>query len=363
MDPDRKATLEAALEASNEGLSIEDAVTKITTPDNTEVVQTEAADVVKDVQKEPQSDVATHESTTDTELQPKNEVATEDQTLVEKPINTDRPPQAWKAANKAKWATVDPEIRQEVLRREHETTRVLNETAEVRQFATQFHQAVQPYLARIQQIGHPIKAVANLLAADHLLATGPRAQKAQYLAKLIVDYGVDIKELDAALAGAASPNQEYNEVERLVAERMAPVNQFIQQQQHREQLQAQQAQQQVAQVIQQMSSDPKYPYFDQVRETMADLIELKAQKGQTIDLQTAYNMAVAMDPGLSQQVQTTTVRTAQTQQAAAANARAQRALNASSSVSGSPTGSIAGAPKTTDRRAHLEAAFANLEGR
>jgi hypothetical protein len=61
-----------------------------------------------------------------------------------------------------------------------------------------------------------------------------------------------------------------------------------------------------------------------------------------------------MDPSISQVLQ-------QSQQAATANAKAQRALKASASVAGAPTGSTAGKP--LDRRAAIEAAFAAAEGR
>jgi hypothetical protein len=362
MDDDRKATLEAAFDAAEQGQTVEQAVEQITTPvESTDTAVDSTAE--KDVQKEPQSAVATSETTSDKSVVAESEVATDDQNKEERQVNIDRAPQSWKASQKAKWSSIDPDIRQEVLRREHETTRVLNETAQVRQFASQFGQAIQPYMARIQQVGNPVVAISNLLAADHLLATGPKTQKAQYLAKLIKDYGVDIQELDAALAGTAPPDPVESRVEQLLQERLTPFQQYIQQQQAQEQQRQQAQQQQIAMGIQQMSQDPAYPHFDEVRETMADLIELRAQKGQTLDLKTAYNMAVVMDPRISQQVAGTNAEVAKVKQAAAANQRAQRALNASSSVSGTPGGSTAGAPKTTDRRAHLEAAFATWEGR
>jgi hypothetical protein len=363
MDDDRKATLEAAFDAAEQGQTVNEAVEQITTAEPIETVEPAAETTAEKVaEKEPQSAVAASETTAVETTKPEAEAATDDQNKG-KPLNLDRAPQAWKPAQKAKWASLDPEIRQEVLRREHETTRVLNETAQVRQFTTQFQQAVQPYMARISQVGDPVKAIANLLAADNLLATGPKVAKAHYLAKLIKEYEVDIHELDAALAGSAPADPVESRVEKLLQERLTPFQQYISQQQQREQQQAQQTQQQLAQTIQQMTEDPAFPHFEEVREAMADLIELRARKGQTIDLPTAYNMAVAMDPVLSKQVAETNSVATQVKQAAQANSRAQRALRASSSVSGTPGSSTSGAPKSTDRRAQLEAAFASWEGR
>ena len=94
-----------------------------------------------------------------------------------------------------------PDVRQEIVRRERETTKVLGETAQARQLAGQFMQAVQPYQARLQSAGaHPIAAVQELLKADYILSSAPQNQRAAFMAKLISDYGIDVRELDTALA-------------------------------------------------------------------------------------------------------------------------------------------------------------------
>lgn len=335
---DRKSAIEAAFNAAETATS-EDAANDVK-----ETVATEITSGVAEAsEKTDAPEVAT---------EPPKEEASVVEAVQEKPIATDRAPQSWKQAQKAKWDKLDPDIRQEVLRREHETTRVLNETAQVRQFATQFQEAIQPYMARIQQVGNPVKAIQNLLAADHLLATGPAATKAQYLAKLIQDYGVDIQALDAALAGKPVADPVESRVEQMLQQRLQPFQQYLTAQQQREQYEAQRQQQQIQNAVEQMAQDPEYPHFEAVRETMADLIDLAAKKGSTMDLKTAYNRAVAMDPTISQVTQ-----------AAQANAKAQRALQASASVRGAPSGSSGGKPATLDRRAAIEAAFEAAGGR
>jgi hypothetical protein len=354
MTDDRRATLEAAFDAAEEGLQPAAEAKPVEAP----VVETtstlsssgEAETTSSQLSNEAEAAEPPKTESSDETPAPKEEAAE----VVPKAVNTDRPPQAWKAAQKAKWETLPQDVRQEVLRREHETTKVLNETAQVRQFATQFQQAIQPYMARIQQVGNPVTAIQNLLAADHLLASGPKAQKAQYLAKLIKDYGVDIQELDAALAGTAPVDPVESRVEQLLQERLTPFQQYIAQQQQAEQQRQNQVQQTLAGQIAAMSQDPAYPHFEEVRDAMADIIEIQAKRGASIDLKTAYNRAVAADPSISQVIM-------QTRQAASANAQAQRALQASASVKGAPTGSVAGKP--LDRRGQIEAAFAAQEGR
>lgn len=353
---DRRATLEAAFEASEKGLDVEQSVEQI-------AAETTAEKDAKTTQKEA---VATPEASDDKTATETEKVATDDpekETPVEKPVNVERAPQAWKPAQKAKWDKLDPDIRQEVLRREHETTKVLSDSAQARQFTSQVHQAIQPYMARIQQVGDPVKAIQNLLAADHLLATGPAAQKAQYLAKLIVDYGVDIAALDSALAGKPVADPVESKVEQLLQQRLAPFQQYLTTQQQRDLQLQQQAVQQVQLTVEQMAQDTTaYPYFEEVRDTMADIVEIMAKKGMSIDLKTAYNRAVAMDPDISQVVAQATARQVQATQAAEKNAKAQRALKASASVRGAPTGPLTGKPPQ-DRRGIIEAAYDELGGR
>jgi len=355
---DRRATLEAAFDASESGLDVEDSVEQITAE------STAAEDAVT----EPKESVTTSEAPDDETAAETEKLATtkptEEKTeVVEKPVNVERAPQAWKPAQKAKWDKLDPDIRQEVLRREHETTRVLNDSAGARQFSMQINQAIQPYMARIQQVGDPVKAIGNLLAADHLLATGGAAQKAQYLAKLIKDYGVDIQALDSALAGSPIADPVESKVEQLLQQRLAPFQQYMTAQQQAAQQVQQQTAAQVQNTVEQMAQDTEnFPYFEDVRDTMADIVEIMAKKGMSIDLKTAYNRAVAMDPAISQVVAQASVAQERTKQAAKANAKAQQALRASSSVSGAPSGPLSGKPPR-DRRAAIEAAFDEIGGR
>jgi len=360
---DRHATISAAFDAAEEGLDHTEAVEQV-------VAEVQADDSAAEVLKEdtkgaPEDsgpkgpDRPTPAETKSSEAPATNEEARQSTFPVEKA------PQAWKPAQKAKWASLDPDIRQEVVRRERETTQVLNESAQVRQFAQQFHGTIQPYLARLQSSGTaPLRAVQNLLAADHLLATAPKAQKAQYLAKLINDYGVDILELDAALSGKGPVDPVALRVEQLVQQRMAPIQQFMTTQQQQAAYQRQAQVQQVVQIVETMAvQTDKFPHFDQVREDMADAIEIYSKRGVHLSLEEAYNKAVAMDPTISQVVASTAAAAAQAGLAAKANAKAQRALRASASVGGAPGGSTGGKLDARDRRAAISAAFESVGGR
>ena len=262
----------------------------------------------------------------------------------------DRAPASWRKEAKGEWASVPLHIRQEVHKREMEITRALNEANTASQAANQFQQVAQPYMARIQSLGvTPQQAFGELLKADYLLASGSPQSKAQLIDKLIQDYGVDVAELDATIARRLSGSQQ-------VAPQQPDIAQLVQQQlqqalapiyQQQQQV-AQQQQQQADQTIEQMSLDPKYPHFEEVRQDMADLIEINSRRGVYITLEQAYNRAVSGNPDLSAQ-----------QQAIQLNNQAQQAKAAALSVSGAPAGS--GSPthvSTGNLRADLEAAFA-----
>jgi len=259
---------------------------------------------------------------------------------------------------------VDPEIQQEVMKRERETTRVLGEAAQARHLANQFNQTVQPYQARINSLGvTPVAAVGELLKADYILSTAPKAQRAQAMAKLINDYGVDIVELDNALAGKAPADPVDDRVERLLAQRLAPLQQFLTAQQQREQEQERNSMGQITQTVETMAVDPKYPHFEDVRQDMADVIDLAAKRGLYLSLEQAYNRAVAMNPEVSAQVAARQATDARSAAALAANAKAQKALGASVSVGGAPGGAPSGASGAIDRRSVIEAAFDQIGGR
>jgi hypothetical protein len=208
-------------------------------------------------------------------------------------------------------------------------------------------------MARIQSLGvTPHQAVGELLKADYLLATGTQSQKAMFIDKLVQDYGVDIKELDAAIARrlggqqqqsqqpAFDPNQIGQLVQQQLNQALAPIYQQRQQEQ-------QQVIQQAEMTVEQMELDPKYPHFESVRQDMADLMEINARRGVYISVQEAYNRAVGMNPELSAM-----------QQATQLNQRAQRAAAAAASVSGSPVGGGTQTHASSgDLRADLEAAF------
>jgi hypothetical protein len=351
---DRRAAIEAAFEATEkEETPVETVEVAPVEPASSESTPTEAKSTG---QISPDSDPSPTTNPVKATEAPSE--------TVEKPLPVEKAPQSWRAPQKAKWGTIDPEVRQEIMRRERDITKTLGEVSQAKQFTQQFQSTIQPYMPRLQATGmNPLNAVKELLHADHILNSAPKTQRAQYMARLIKDYQVDVSELDAALAGQVTADPVASKVESLLAERLAPLQQFLTRQQQAELAAQQQQQQQYAQTIETMANDPKFEYFNDVRQDMADIIDLQAKKGVYLSLEQAYTRAIAMNPDIHQLVTNKQMGNARSQSALAANAKAQKALAASKSVGGAPNGSVSGASGLLDRRATIAAAFEAANGR
>lgn len=271
---------------------------------------------------------------------------------------TERAPASWTKEAKESWATVPLAARQEILRREGEVTKVLQETAQARELVGALNQITAPHAERIRAQGGGLQAINNLLQADHLLATGAPAQKAAFLAKMVKDYGVDVAELDNALAGQLQgKSNQFADIQQMIQQAIQPMMAPIQNWQQQQAQDAIRAQQEMLAKVQRMELDPKYEHFPVVRELMADLVDMHAKRGLALELEDAYNMAVQAHPETSKiererAEQEAARQVLQRNQEAVAKARGA-AVSVGSSV---PTGSPAPAGGLTLRDT-IEAAF------
>jgi hypothetical protein len=316
----------------------------------------------------------TYETPVEKSTKPRSidEVVTDEQPVeksAEKPTGDpriDRAPQSWKGDAKKLWAELPLSARQEVVRRERETAKVMQETAQIRQNFGQVQEALAPHMERIgrEYGGNPITAINTLMSVDKTLRTGTPAEKAQLVANTIKRFGVDISALDNLLAGEElpAPVQQMSQIEQLLEQRLAPVQQFLQKQQQSEQQQAYRIEQEAVQTVESMSDNPQFPYFDDVREDMADLIEMSAKRGIAVSMEEAYSRAVRMNDTTYQAVQSRQSSQSATQAALAAHQQAQKAKGAAVSVSGNPS-AAGNSFSPSDLRGTIEAAFGNSGGR
>lgn len=274
--------------------------------------------------------------------------------------STDVPPKSWKGVAKDAWAGVDPVVKAEVHRRERDMQRAAQEHAPQKKFVGEFTQSIQPFAQHYAQSGiAPLQLFQNLMQADVHLSTAPAAQRAQFMAKLIKDYGIDIDMLDTALAGQDPNHNPDARVERMLNERLAPVNEFLQTEQQRRQSVVQAERQRAETVLDRMASDAQnFPHFALVAQDMADITEMALKRRIYLTPKEAYDRAVAMNPEAQAAEQS---RSGQ-QRAQSAHDAATRSLGASLSVSGAPAG-LKQTVEASDLRGTIEAAWNAAQGR
>jgi hypothetical protein len=268
-------------------------------------------------------------------------------------------PASWSPSAREHWKAMNPEAQREVARRESEMQRFANEVAPARQLGERFFQAVQPYMPIIQAEGvDPLTAVTNLMNVTRTLRTGTQYEKANTLAQIVKVYGVDIQALDAALAGQPMPQgvqQQGPDVNAAVQQALAPLYQAARQRQ--DQI-VQQADGEARTELEAFAADPANEFFQDLRQEMADIIELADKRGRSVSIAEAYRQAAMLHPEVSK------VMLARQQ---GVNARqltqnAQRARSAAVSVRGTAPVGNPTPHEPTSIRESIEAAIAAHSG-
>lgn len=269
---------------------------------------------------------------------------------------TYKAPQSWRPAAREAWAKVPAEVQAEVDKREREAATGLQEAAQARKFAQDFHNTVRPYEAMVRaEGGNYLAAVDNFFQTAHALRTAPPAHKAQIVANIIKSYGVPIQELDNVLSGQA-PQQGQAQGQQFQDPRLDELLSTIEQAKHQRAASvAQRAQSEIDSfgATAEFLEDPK------VRGHMSLLLSDSAQRGEAMTLQQAYDTACWSQ----EHVRGTLQQRAAAKAANATQASTQRARAAASSVKGQPAGASSASQPGSSVRSALEAAAARLGGR
>lgn len=264
------------------------------------------------------------------------------------PPKIEKPPINWNAEARETWSELPESVKTQVAERERQVNMLLQQTATERKAAQQFAQTLQPYQNDLQQMGFadPFQAVKGVLDYAMQMRKGTPQQRAQAAANVIKDFGIDIDALDDALSGASGGNKsdtgfDLSRINEVLDQRLQPVNTLMSEiEQARAQHQQTQQQQSLTQVSDFMS---QHEFAEDVRMDMADLMDLAAQRGQTMTLEEAYERACQFNPHVRQVL-------ASREQAQAQHTQQQNIQNkrlAASSVSGNPSGNGTSGPPAT----------------
>ena len=248
------------------------------------------------------------------------------------------PPVEWKGGGKTRWERLPKEVQQEI-RASYDT--VAAERAEIAP-VKELLDVNREFL--VNQAGSMPAALSQLMQFARMSTTVDGAmQLAQHILQA---RGIDPR---ALAGGAASPQaQQPADINAVIARAVS---------QHLQPLQAQIEQRETHQTLQSIDAfraDPKHPYFNDVVDSMADLIAAAKSRGQTMDLETAYQKAVRLDDAIFERTQSD----AREAKEAAAREKAEKAVRArGASLRGSPlpgyspNGASQGATALDDARA------------
>ena len=245
----------------------------------------------------------------------------------------ERAPQAWKPEAREFWKDIPEAARREIMRTEQNVQQTLRDTVEDRRFAHAVKETIRPfeYLIKAEN-GNPIQAIDNLMSTAARLRTGNANDVAGLVTEIVNQFGIGrfgqgfINSLDSSLAGKVPTQQVDPTVAAMQQQIQQMQNYFTNQQQYQTQQVERGAQTEVSSFMQTAE------FGNDVREDMADIIELAASRGQEISLKDAYDRACWANP----EIRNVMAERQNRERAQQTNQVAQTARRAAVSVGGSP---------------------------
>lgn len=213
----------------------------------------------------------------------------------EKPVKTENAPSSWKNGAKQAWANLPDDVKIEVHRREREFQRYIQESSTARNVYDQLGQILQPHMENFTKANlHPLAVVNNLLSQGRVLWQGSPEDKAKMVTKIILDCEIDPVLLDKELAGSLKARQDpnVNYVKDLLQQELGPIKNMVSQFQ-----QPQQSPEEDPAMVRELEEFAnQHPHFYDIKDDIADLLEISAKRGQPLTLENAYSKALAMHP-------------------------------------------------------------------
>lgn len=189
-------------------------------------------------------------------------------------------PKTWRPEAAAKFATLPPEVQQEVLKREEDIFKGLNAYKADADIGKSIKSMIQPHeqLFRSQGV-NPFQQISSLINAHVALATGSPEQRLQIFQRVAQSYGVEL--------GGEAPyaDPQVSALQKQLSDLQSRL-------QGREQQEAEQARSKLQAEIDAFATDPAHQYFEEVANDIAGLL----RSGAAADLKEAYEKAVWANP-------------------------------------------------------------------
>lgn len=248
-------------------------------------------------------------------------------------------PSSWKKEYWEDWDKLDPRVAEYFNQRENEMAAGVAPLKAQAESAREILGAIAPYQSVLQQYNiHPAKHIGELLAAHQALALGSPEQKLMMFQKLANDYQVPLN--------LPQPDQQSQWLINQISSLRGEIDGWKTSQQRAEM-------QQMQGQIEAFKSEADHPHFEELRETMAQLLEA----GVAEDLKSAYNKAMRLHDGIWQQEQERLAKTAEQERLHKAQELTKRAKsNQISPRSATPT-TVAKESGNKSLTSMLESAF------
>lgn len=286
--------------------TIENAIESTDTEVTSETTSQEAAESVKSERVRDESGKFAKASPEASEAPSEASVDNYEQEEVK--VETKPRPSSWKKDYEEHWGKLDPTLQDYIQQREADYAKGVSTYKNQWDMAAPIVEAIRPFEPLLKEYGvAPQQWVTQLGNAHARLVKGSPEQKLEMFAQLANDYGVNL----GALTGQTGYDPQFSQLAQ-------ELNQIKNQWSSFQSAQEQQEQVQLQNEIESFKNDK--PYFDEVRETMAGLL----QSGMADDLQSAYDKAIRLNDDVFQRVSTEQAQkseAAQREKVAAAKAK------------------------------------------
>ena len=209
----------------------------------------------------------------------------------------------WSPQQREEWSKVPRHLQEKIISREKEMDQAVAGTAAARKthdYISNLAQTYAPVLAA-EGVNNPVDAIEGLFKSVATLRMGSAPQKAQMMAQLVNQYGIDINMLDDALVGQQPQDAPNAQFEQMLEQKMAPINQVMQQLNAMQQQNQQQTRTSANQEVVEFAKTAEF--LPDVRADMADMIDMAKKHGRDLTLQEAYDRACSVHPEISKVVE------------------------------------------------------------
>lgn len=236
----------------------------------------------KDPKEQPQEDTP--------DIEEKSEDEITDQSVEEKEVvaPVSKAPDSWSAGAKAHWEKLDPVVRAEALKQVEFANKMQARYTQERQKYDAIDKALEPQRNLLRaNYGDEANGLKALFALSDFASKDPRGF-IQYFAQ---QRGIDLRGLTQNQPQQANyPN--LTALQQRIEQLTQHINGF-------EQTQKEAVYNEIDRTYQEFAANPANKYLDEVRDDMAFFIE----SGKAQDWQTAYNMAIKINPTVSELVE------------------------------------------------------------